>query len=67
VTVYDPRADGDARPVRILAGPTTRLQAPAAVALDAYDTLYVVNAESVTIYAPGAAGDVAPVRTIEAR
>jgi sugar lactone lactonase YvrE len=66
VTVYGPGADGDVRPLRMIAGMATGLQAPAAVALDAHDTLYVVNAASVTIYAPGAAGDAAPVRTIAA-
>jgi sugar lactone lactonase YvrE len=66
VTVYDSTADGDVRPLRLLAGPATGLLAPAAVALDAHDTLYVVNAASVTVYPPGARGNAPPVRTIEA-
>jgi hypothetical protein len=66
VTVYDAKADGDVRPSRMLAGPATGLLAPAAVALDRHDTLYVVNAASVTVYAPGAAANAAPVRIIEA-
>ncbi|HEY8258827.1 MAG TPA: hypothetical protein VIG08_14310 [Gemmatimonadales bacterium] len=67
VTVYDAKADGDVHPLRTLAGPATDLQAPAAVALDAHDTLYVVNASSVTVYAPNARGDASPIRTIVAR
>jgi hypothetical protein len=54
-------------PIRMIAGPATGLQAPAAVALDAHDTLYVVNASSVTVYAPNAAGNAHPLRMIEAQ
>ena len=57
VTVYDAKADGDVRPSRMLVGPATGLLPPAAVALDRYDTLYVVNAASVTVYAPGCRGE----------
>jgi sugar lactone lactonase YvrE len=64
VTVYDPGAEEDVRPIRMIAGPTTGLQAPAGVALDAHDTLYVVNQHTVTVYAPGVTGDATPVRTI---
>ena len=64
VTVYGPSADGDAKPVRMIAGAATGLDEPRAVALDARDTLYVLNEGSVTVYRPGATGDVAPVRTI---
>jgi sugar lactone lactonase YvrE len=68
VTVYRAGANGDARPLRILAGAATGLGAPAAVALDPHDTLYVVNAAgSVTVYEPGASGNAAPVRTIGRR
>jgi sugar lactone lactonase YvrE len=63
VTVFGPAADGDARPLRIIAGPATGLAAPSAVALDPHDTLYVVNSRTVTVYQPGADGDAAPVRT----
>lgn len=65
VTVYGPGAAGDARPLRMISGAATKLGSPTAVALDAYDTLYVANAAgSVTVYEPGAHGNVAPVRTI---
>jgi sugar lactone lactonase YvrE len=67
VTVYGPEADGDVRPLRMIAGPATGLQSPAAVALGERDTLYVLNAASITVYAPGVRGNAAPVRTIEAR
>lgn len=65
VTVYGPDADGDVRPLRIIAGPATGLRAPSAVALDCHDTLYVANLGVVTVYAPRANGNVAPVRAIE--
>jgi sugar lactone lactonase YvrE len=64
VTVYAPAAEEDVRPIRMIAGPATGLNHPAGVALDAHDTLYVVNERSVTVYAPGATGDASPVRTI---
>lgn len=64
VTVYGPQAEEDARPLRTIAGPATGLKSPAGLALDANDTLYVVNERTVTVYAPGAAGNAAPVRTI---
>jgi sugar lactone lactonase YvrE len=67
VTIYGPEADGDVRPLRMIAGPATGLQSPAAVALGQRDTLYVLNAGSVTVYAPGVRGNAVPVRTIEAR
>ncbi len=67
VTIYGPEADGDVRPLRMLAGPATGLQSPAAVALGKRDTVYVLNAGSVTVYAPGVRGNAAPVRTIRAR
>jgi sugar lactone lactonase YvrE len=67
VTVYGREADGDVRPIRMIAGPATGLQSPVAVALGTGDTLYVLNAASVTVYAPVVRGNVAPVRTIEAQ
>lgn len=67
ITVYGPDSDGDVHPVRMIAGPATALHAPVAVALGPRDTLYVVNAASVTVYAPGAKENASPVRTIEAQ
>jgi hypothetical protein len=64
ITVYEPEAEEDVRPIRMIAGPATGLKWPVGVALDAHDTLYVVNAFTVTVYAPGASGNAAPVRTI---
>ena len=63
VTVYSPAADGDVRPLRMIAGPATGLRSPVALTLDAHDTLYVVNAGTVTVYQPGADGNAAPIRT----
>jgi sugar lactone lactonase YvrE len=67
VTIYGPEADGDVRPLRMIAGPATGLQSPVAVSLGKRDTLYVLNAASVTVYAPDVRGNAAPVRTIQAR
>jgi hypothetical protein len=74
VTVYDSDAQGDAPPQRTITGPHTELHLPIKLALDAGDTLYVLNAYSwnrfgtdevtVTVYPPGASGDVTPLRTI---
>ncbi len=67
VTVYRFGTHGDLHPLRMIAGPATGLQAPAAVALGRKDTLFVVNAGSVTVYAPGVTGNAPPIRRIEAR
>jgi sugar lactone lactonase YvrE len=67
VTIYGPEADGDVRPLSMIAGPATGLQSPVAVALGQRDTLYVLDAASVTVYAPGVRGNAAPVRTMQPR
>ena len=43
IAVYAPGVNGDAAPVRTLAGRRTRLRVPRAIAVDARGTLYVVN------------------------
>jgi sugar lactone lactonase YvrE len=65
VTVYEPEADEDARPLRMLAGTATGIHSPSALVLDPWDTLYVANGSTVTVFAPRASGDVPPVRTLE--
>jgi hypothetical protein len=66
ITVYATDSDGDASPARTIAGSSTGLSYPAAIAVDTAGTVYVANyhGNNVTIYAPGANGNVAPVRTI---
>ncbi|MBV8172032.1 MAG: hypothetical protein JO219_08890 [Candidatus Eremiobacteraeota bacterium] len=77
LTVYAPNANGDAKPLRTIAGPLTGLTRPNGVAVDASGALYVANTgvsgsgesvvgqDRVLIFAPGASGDVAPVRFIK--
>ena len=65
ITVYAAGADGDATPVRTIAGSSTGLLFPTGLRFDSAGLLYVSNyiANSVMVYAPGATGDAAPVRT----
>jgi len=69
ITVYGPTANGDAAPIRTIAGDATNLDSPQGVAIDSAGSLYVLNvgsasAPAVTVYPPGSDGNVAPSRTI---
>lgn len=66
VTVHAGGADGDAAPVRRLAGPRTGFVTPAGVAVDTDGTFYVSDyaTNRIAVFAPGARGDVAPTRVI---
>jgi NHL repeat len=68
ITVFAMDANGDATPLRTVAGPHTGLANPTDVAADPGGRVYVVNNGgnpfSVTVYAAGAAGDALPIRTI---
>jgi hypothetical protein len=66
ITIYSTDSDGNAAPARVITGSATKLNYPAAVAVDAVGTVYVANyfGNNVTVYAPGTNGDVAPARTI---
>jgi hypothetical protein len=66
VTVYAKGATGDAAPVLVIEGPSTGMQFPSAIAIDAHGNRYVANraANSVTVYGGSARGDAAPIRTI---
>jgi len=66
VTVYAAGPTGNAAPITTIGGPSTGLDNPWGVAVDATGRIYVSNpgATSILIYAAGAAGDVAPVATI---
>jgi sugar lactone lactonase YvrE len=63
---YSATATGDVMPDAVIAGPSTGLASPQALALDGLGRLYVANAAagSVTVYAPGAAGDAKPIATL---
>jgi sugar lactone lactonase YvrE len=68
ITVYSPRAMGDAAPVRTITGPATGLGGPGSLAVAEDGTLFVANSEtlaedlgSITIHAAGAEGDQPPL------
>ncbi len=68
INVYRRTASGDTPPLRVIEGPRTRLNWPAAIAIDERNgELFVANdiGNSVLVFAPGAEGDVAPIRAIE--
>jgi len=66
VEVFAADAQGDAKPLRVIAGPKTQLNWPAGVSV-ADDEIAVANmaAGSVTIYRRTASGDVAPIRQLK--
>ena len=66
ITVYAPNADGDAPPIRKIAGAKTGLNTPRAVVVDASGDIFVANSAgaSILVFGPGSNGNVAPIRTI---
>jgi len=68
ITVYDLKANGDTAPLRVIQGPRTQLNWPAAMSLDP-DTgdLYVANdmGQSIVVFHGTDRGDAAPARVIK--
>jgi hypothetical protein len=66
VVVFTAEAEGNAAPVRALAGAQTGLSGPVGLAMDRRRSLYVANrtGAGVTVYGATANGDVAPLRTL---
>ncbi len=67
IAVYAPGAEGEDKPVRVLAGPSTRLGDPTDMAFDGAGNLYVPSGQSdasISVFGPQASGDAAPFRTI---
>lgn len=66
IAIFDPSADGNIAPVRILTG----LGVPSGLAFDSLGNLYALNTgglpanRNVTVYAPGVSGNAAPIRTV---
>ena len=68
ITVYPKDAQGDVAPLRVIRGPKTQMNLPAAIAADPeHGELFVVNdgSNSITVYPLDANGDVAPLRVIK--
>jgi hypothetical protein len=74
ITVYSPGSDGDAAPVRMIAGPATLLSHPGGVAVDSNGNLFVTSSQyegqyccsaAVLVYGPGVSGDTAPIASID--
>lgn len=68
ITVHERTASGDARPLRVITGPATRLNWPAQIFFDAaHDELFVANDgdHSVLVFDGTAGGNAAPTRVIK--
>ena len=71
VFVFAPGANGDAKPIRTIAGPKTQLTDASGLALGAQGNAFVTNegpasaASSVVVFEAHARGDVAPIREID--
>jgi hypothetical protein len=69
IAVYPPGAVGDDKPVRVLAGPDTKLQEPRDIEFDSQGNMYTFNQgpELVSVFRAQASGNEAPLRTIGRR
>ena len=68
INVYSRTASGDTPPLRVIEGPQTQLNWPAAIAVDERNgELFVANdtGNSVLVFGADASGDVAPIRVLE--
>ena len=68
ITVYPLKASGDTAPIRIMEGPKTQLNWPAALGLDpARGEVYVANdvGDSILVFRATDSGNVAPTRIIQ--
>jgi len=68
ITVYPLKAEGDTPPLRVIEGPRTRLNWPAAMSLDPErGELYVANDadDSILVFRATDSGNVAPARIIQ--
>lgn len=66
ITVYSPSADGDAKPMRDIVGPSTGLDEPRALTVNSGGKIFVVNSGSgsITVYDRTANGNASPIQTI---
>lgn len=70
ILVFGPGANGHVLPIRVLAGPLTKLTAPYGIAVNSRGEIYVTNYAKkppnpeILVFAAGATGNVKPVRVI---
>ncbi len=70
VLVFNPRADGDVAPSRVIAGSATKLETPSGVAVDPSGATFVSDhggsgrAGAIRVFAKGAKGNAAPIYSI---
>jgi hypothetical protein len=68
VTVYAPRANGDARPIRTIEGAHTGFGSLFGVRVGKTGDLYALSCDgAIAVHAPGADGDARPIRTLAGR
>lgn len=68
ITVYEQNAEGDAAPVRIIAGPNTLFNWPTGIAVDPErDELFISNdnGDEILVFRASADGDAAPIRILK--
>ena len=64
ILTFDLGANGNAAPLRAIAGTNTQLQFPVSIAYDWSGNLWVSQSNKLLEFGPGANGNVAPIRTI---
>ncbi len=70
ILVFGPGANGRVLPIRVIAGPLTKLTGPYGIAVNSRGEIYVTNYATgprtweILVFAAGATGNVKPVRTI---
>lgn len=70
ILVFKPGANGSVFPIRVIAGPLTKLAGPYGIAVSSHGEMYVTNYAQkqpypeILVFAAGASGNVKPIRTI---
>ncbi len=60
ILVYGPGANGNAKPVAVIADPVTAIYDPVGIAVDSKGKVYVLNVSYLTVYPAGSNADSAP-------
>ena len=66
ILIFATNTQGNASPIRVIAGPRTALSEPFAIAIDSKSRVIVLNyrSNSITLYTPEATGDARPISVI---